>query len=144
MATEKPAAQKKKISNESALAQFDAWLEYYGLDFDDIVVQDGKESAETMKNTLIRAIVRLELEISVEGELSVIQHLKHPTANTTDIEYKDKVARARIAMGDGNNSESNRYAFMGALCGLPVVDLLKLKGSDMTIFSRLATVFSLV
>jgi hypothetical protein len=134
----------RKISKEVAEQQIESWLEYFGLDFNDIVIEDGKEAAETLMNTLVRAIMRGELEINVEDELRVTQHLKFPTENSEDITYLDKVAKARIAMGDSKNSNQRMYSFMAALAGVPHTDLMKLKGPDSTVFNRLATVFSMV
>ena len=133
-----------KISPEVAERQINDWLEYYGLDFNDIVIEDGKEAAQTLMNTLVRAIQRGELEINTEDGLNVIHRLKYPTANSEVITYQDKVAKARIAMGDGKNAQTRMYNFMGALAGLPASDLMKLKGPDATIFSRVSTVFSMV
>jgi hypothetical protein len=134
-----------KISADSAREQINSWLDYYGLDFADIVIEDGKEAAETLMNTLVRAIQRGELEISIEGDLEIIQHLRFPVEGVGDkITYLDKTGNAKIAMGKEKNDQIRMLCFMGALCGIEAKHLKKMKGSDATIRTRLATVFSMV
>lgn len=135
-----------KISAESAEAQIESWLDYFGLSFDDIVIEDGKEAAQTLMNTLVRAIQRGELEINTADALQVTQHLKFKTEQTEAITYTDKVSRARIAMdkSPAKHAQGRMYSFMAAMSGVPVSELMKLKGADATIFNRVATVFSMV
>ena len=138
-----------KLSKEAATAQIDNWLEYYGLDFNDIVKEEGKEAAETLMNTLTRAIERGELEILTEGEFQITHNLKFPIQKNEgekleQIIYKDKVGKARIAMGDSKNIHLQMYNFMGALSGIPGDMFSRLKGADNTVFTRISMVFSMV
>lgn len=145
METEKQT-KPQRISPESAQLQIEAWLDYFGLSFDDIVIEDGKEAAQTLMNTLVRAIQRGELEVNTESDLAVTQHLKFKTEQTEKITYTDKVSRARIAMdkSPAKHAQGRMYSFMAAMSGVPVSELMKLKGADSTIFNRVATVFSMV
>jgi hypothetical protein len=140
-----------KISKEAASAQIDNWLDYYGLDFNDIVKEEGKEAAETLMNTLTRAIMRGELEIVTEGEFQITHNLKFPIVKNKEsgdtieqIIFKDKVGKARIAMGDSRNIHLQMYNFMGALSGIPGNMFSQLKGADSTVFTRISMVFSMV
>lgn len=137
--------KKNVISEESAQLQIDAWMEYYGLDFGDIVIEDGEAAAKTLMNTLIRAIMRGELEIDSSDGLTIIQHLKHPTKKTEKITYSGKVSRARLAMDKaGKGQQASMYAFMASMSNLPTSELIRLDGSDVTVFNRIAVVFSMV
>ena len=135
-----------KISAESAELQIESWLDYFGLSFEDIEIDEGKEAAQTLMNTLVRAIQRGELEINTADEMIVTQHLKFKTEQTESITYTDKVSRARIAMdkSPAKHAQGRMYSFMAAMSGVPVSELIKLKGADATIFNRVATVFSMV
>jgi hypothetical protein len=137
------------LSKDAASAQIDNWLDYYGLDFNDIVKEEGKEAAETLMNTLVRAIMRGELEILTEGEFQITHNLKFPIQKNESeklekIIYKDKVGKARIAMGDSKNIHLQMYNFMGALSGIPGNMFSQLKGADNTVFTRISMVFSMV
>ena len=135
-----------KISEDVAEEQFSAFLQYYDNNFNDIEIEDGAEAAETMKNTLIRAIRRGDLEINTEDELVIKQILNKPIGEITSITYTDKVAKARLAMDHESpkKTQARMYAFMAALSDVPVSQLIKLKGVDHTVFSRLTAIFSMV
>ena len=135
-----------KISEEVAEEQFDSFLDYFDIDFNDIEVEDGAEAARTMKNTLIRAIRRGALEINVEGEFSIKQKLTHPIGEIDFITYTDKVARARLAMDHESpkRTQARMFAFMAALSETPVSQLIKMEGKDLSVFGRLTVIFSMV
>lgn len=134
------------ISEESAEEQFGEFLEYYQIEFKDIEIEDGPESAETLKNTLMRAIRRGQIEIKNDAGFSITHTLANPTDKTTSIVYHDKVAKARLAMDSVSpkKSQQRMYEFMSSMGNVPVSELTKLKGSDVSVFTRLATIFSLV
>lgn len=135
-----------KISEESAHEQIQTFLEYYGIEKKDIEIEDGVEAVQTMFNTLARAIRRGVLEIIDNGELEVIHHLARPIGDTTKIVYLDRVGRAKIAMDSVSSKkiQSRQNQFMATMGDVPESVLIKLKGFDSTVCSRLATVFSMV
>ena len=147
MTTTEKAVDKspKKISKESARAQIESWLNFYGLDFEDIELENGKETAKTIENTLVRAIQRGELEINIKGTAIVTQHLVIPIGSVKSIVYKgQRIGFSRIAMGKYNDGESGTYGFMAALSGVDYDDLMKLDGADLAIMRRVATLFIMV
>lgn len=136
--------KKNKISVENAELQFGSMLDYFDMSFSDIEIEDGEKAALTMKNFLVRSIQKGRLEVSIDaGELKVIHRLDFPTEKTTEIVYSDKFATAKIAMRKASD-EDKEPTFMSALSGVPAVEFSKLKAADVTTFSRLATVFSMV
>lgn len=138
--------EAKKISEKSAKDQIDSMLDYFGLSFDDIVREEGKAVAQTIENTLVRAIQRTELEINVEGGVVVTQHLKYPIGDIKRIDYKGKkLSLSRIAMDKGGESNQTRmYYFMAAMAGIEWENFLKLDGPDLTIYNRIVVLFSMV
>jgi hypothetical protein len=137
----------KVISEEAAQDQIDSWLNFYGLDFDDIVAYEGKAAAKTLINTLRRAIVEGCLEINVEDTCTITQHLTKTKIDNVDaISYVGKkIARSRIAMENGGeNQQSRMNAFMGAMSGVESKEFMKLDGFDLTIADRIFVVFSMV
>jgi hypothetical protein len=147
MSDEKATPKKKTISEDAAQAQLDEWLNFYGLDFEDIVAYEGKAAAKTLMNTLKRAIQRAELEINLDDSVTITQHLTKSKLDGTDtVSYvSKKIGRARVAMeSGGDNQQSRMNAFMGAMSGIESKEFMKLDGSDLTIADRIFVVFSMV
>lgn len=110
--------EEKKISKESAQKVFNEILEYYDIDFEDIVNDQGKEGAKTLENKLIRAIMagRIETKMSDDHNqgFQIIQHTR--TGKTVAYnEYGTKAARESAKQKD---SASAQYALLGSLSGL--------------------------
>ena len=135
----------KKISKESAQEQFNQWLNYYGLDFEDIEITDGEEAAKTMMNTIVRAIQRGELSIdSTEKGVVLTQKLVYPTEKISEIVYADRVGKAKKAQRSAGKNGDAMGTFMSALTDIPEIEFMNLRGSDITIFDRISIVFSMV
>ena len=137
---------EKKISDEVAEEQFESFLDYYRINFNDIEIEDGAEAARTMKNALVRAIQEGLLEVTAGDDLVIKQNLIKPIGEIDSITYTDKVAKARLAMDHESpkKTQARMLAFMAALSGVPVSVLLQLKGADYTIFGRIMAIFSMV
>jgi hypothetical protein len=137
-----------KISEESAKEQFDVFLRFYDLSFEDIEIEDGESVALTMRNYIVRSIRRGRLEILDDGaDLKVVHHLDRPTENSQSITYSDKVAEAKIAQRQitGKKEDQARQdAFMAVLGDVPATEFMKLRGADYALYGRLAVIFSLV
>lgn len=143
MTTEKNTP--KKISKESAKAQIESWLNFYGLDFEDIELENGEDAAKTITNTLVRAIQRGELEINIDGTAVVTQHLVRPIGSISKIEYKgNRIGYSRVAMEKYNDTETRTYGFLAAMSGVEFDDLMKLDGADLTVMKRISVVFGMV
>ena len=135
-----------KISEESAEDQFRTFLEYYGIEFNHIVIEDVAEAAETLKKMIVAAIRKGEVEVNInDGDLEIIQHLSRKTDKLEKIVYSDKIQKGLLAMDtvSSKHTQGRRFAFMAVLTDLPVSSLLQLKGRDSVVFSRLTTVFSM-
>ena len=148
MTTEKAP---KKISVESAQAQIDSFLEYYGIDKADMELEDGAEAVQTMLNTLNRAIQKGVLEVTdTDDDLVVIHRFARPvklqSGDVTEITYRDKVGKAKIAMDavSGKKNQSRMNHFMATMGDTTESVIINLKGFDAMVYSRLATVFSMV
>ena len=133
------------ISKESALEQIEVFLDYYGIDAEDLEIEDGEKAVKTMYNTLCRAIQKGNLEISMDsGDFVMTHNLKFPIGETDKITYTDKVPKAKLAAEKGKGAKSSQNLFMSAMGDVPVSVLTKLKGFDETVSSRIAVVFSMV
>ena len=134
------------ISEESARAQLDTFLDYYGLSVKDIEIEDGVEAVNTLINGLVRAIQAGKLEITEdENGFRVRQVLVRPLEGLTELVYQDKIAQAKIAMDSaGKKVQLRVYTFLEALTGAEVGQLIKLKGQDVTTLNRISVLFSMV
>lgn len=135
------------ISEEVARDQIQQLLDYYDIDQNDIVVDQGPEAVETVLNRLIRAIRKGYLEVSISGDtIKVIQHLQKPMGDVSTIEYSELMAKHKLAMdGIGDNKGNARmHALMASLASVPAESFRGLKGVDLSVMERLAVLFMVV
>lgn len=108
--------KKREISEESATKTFDEILEYYDIEIDDIVNDQGKEGAETLRNKLIRAIKdgRIETRMSenIEEGFQIIQH----TRRGVTVVYNEYNATAAEESDKEKTISGGRYRLLGSLC----------------------------
>ena len=138
---------ESKVSLEVAKDQMQEFLDYYDIDQDDIVVEQGPEAVKTIMNRLIRAIRSGNLEIRInDGSLSVIQRLRNPPGDILEITYKEIGGEAKRAMDAVPETKPalRMQTFMGYLSGLNADAIKKLKGADYSIVERLAILFMVV
>jgi hypothetical protein len=131
----------KTIGDLRAKEILQEWLDYYDIEFDDIVNEQGKEGAETAVNKLKRAIRngRLEIEEDPEKGLIVIQHTKK-----TVIKYGEISGKSKMEADKHKGNHSRLYAILGSLSGLGVDAIAKLKGKDLGLAECIAVVFLVV
>ena len=136
------------LSEESAAQQIETFLDYYGIDIKDYEPVDNADNAMQITiNGLTRAIMIGQLEITLESDsLLVVQKLTRPVGEVAELKYTDKIGQANRAMEvvKGDKVESRKDAFMATLSNTSASLMLKLKGSDRTLYGKIATVFSLV
>ena len=136
------------ISEEAAKDQLGVLLDYYDIDKNDIEIEQGPEALQTLMNGLVRAIRKGRLEISVGGEnkLIVVQHLKFPPGDVTEIPYGIVGQKAKMAMDrvKASKEQERKCAFMSSLAGLAPGGVDKFVAVDMGTMDRLATLFSMV
>ena len=121
------------------------FLDYYDIDQEDIVIEQGAVAIETILNRLIRAVRKGHLEIQ-DGGAKVVQHLKFPMGDVTQIIYGELSQKNKFAM-DGIPEKkpiARMNALMGSLAGVPGNALMSLKGVDLSVMERLATLFMVV
>lgn len=137
---------ENKISRENAELQIQEWFDYFLIDKEDIANEEGEEALNTIMNVITRGIQKGLLEINTEDGLMVRQHLRQDIDGISQIEYVDKVAKAKIAMGTSKtkNAQIRMNEFMSTLGDVPTQVLGKMQGADLTIFGRVALVFSMV
>lgn len=136
---------KITISKQSAADQMKIFLDFYDIDQNDIVIEQGPEAIETILNRLIRAISTGNIEIQDNGA-KVVQHLKKPIGELSTITYGELSATNKMAM-DGlaaNKNNAKVLALMGSLAGVPGSALMNIKGVDLSIMERLFTLFMVV
>lgn len=138
-----------KISEESAEEQLQAFFDFYFVNPNDLEIENGPETVNTIRNTLIRAIIKGHVSIDAYPKLEITQNLINPldmkNGVLSEIKYLDKLGVAGIARDKSGSVETQRMnAYMGALSGVPANVFLKLEGADMTIMTRIAMLFTLV
>jgi hypothetical protein len=134
-----------EISEGEAFKQMGDFMDYYDINVNDIVISEGPDAIETILNRLIRGIRSGMLEIKLDAKAGIIieQHLKYSPEPTT-LRYSKLVARHKKAMGGSKDDEVRMIKFVAAITSIPEAEIGKLVGPDMSIMSRLATLFMVV
>ena len=136
------AVEKKEIelSKESAQAIIKEWFDHYDIDFSDIVNDQGKEGAETVRNKLTRAIKKGRLQTKKENGFEVIQHLTDGKTLT----YGELSGKHMIEGEKAKGSISGMYAMLGSLAGIEKTAIENLKGKDLGLAHAVGTIFLVV
>lgn len=141
-----PVHKKREISEESAEKQFNDWIDYYFIDFDDIISDQGKNGAKKIKNVLVRAIRKgiIEFKQSSDPEegFQVIQN----TTTGKRIAYNEYNIVGLEEFDKGKGTSEAQFRLLGSLCGLGY-DTLKSKkymmAPDIKIAENISTIFLL-
>jgi len=134
--------EKYKLSEEVAREQMQVFMDSYKIDKNDLAVDQGPESIETILNRLIRAIRTGQLEIIDGGCIRL--NLVVPFGDTKDLTFGRLTGTAQRAYADIKNTFSAHMAQMGSLCNLPPSKLSTLDPVDLSIVQRLSTLFTVV
>ena len=136
----------KDISEESAKNTFNKILDYYDIDFEDIVNDQGKEGAKTLQNKFIRAIRKGRVETNVDDDpkkgFQIIQHLS--TGKT--ITYNEYNATAAEESDKGKGSSAMQYHLLASLSGkgVPYIkNATNFRGPDVKLAEYIAILFLL-
>lgn len=128
------------IQREPAEEIFNELLEYYDIDFKDIEIDQGEEGALTVKNKLVRGIMRGRMETDTTDQkegFQIIQHIRDGTSVTYheyDITALEEATKSKGVKG---------VALMGSLCDKGLPRLRQLRGPDLKFVEFLAVLFSL-
>lgn len=141
-----PKDKKRELSKESAQAVFDEILEYYDIDFSDIVNDQGKEGAETLKNKLVRNIMAGRIETNQSEDLDegfqIIQH----TRRGVTVVYNEYGAKPAEESDKAKGVSAAHYRLAGSLSGKGA-DYIKSKknfsGPDIKLLEYIMTLFLL-
>lgn len=137
---------KKIISKESAQDVFDGILEYYDIDFEDIVNDQGKDGAKTVQNKFIRAIMSGRIETNIHDDakkgFQIIQHTR-PGETVVYNEYNLKAARESAKAKDSTSAQFCLLASMSGL-GVPYFENVKnFRGPDLKLAEYISILFLL-
>ncbi len=138
--------KKPKISEESAGETFQGILDFYDIDFEDIVNDQGKEGAQTLRNKFIRAIQKGKVETNQSDDpdkgFQIIQNL----STGQIIAYNEYNAKAAEESDKGKGVSSAQYRLLGSLSGKGV-DFIKnnkvFRGPDLKLAEYIAVIFLL-
>lgn len=135
-------AEGLKVSVETATAQIKSFMKSYDIDQNDLVIDQGPESIETIVNRLIRAITTGQLEILDDGRVRL--NLVKPFNDVKDLTFERLTGTAQRAYADIKNTFSAHMAQMGSLGNIPPSKLSTLDPVDLSIIQRLSTLFTVV
>lgn len=142
-----------KISKEIAQEQLDVLLDYYLVDLEDVDQTEGfyrkKDDTEEAKRSFCKRILRYIqhglVEISSEEGLTVIQRLRNPVGDITQISYKtlDGKAQTQMKHASDNDYAGKILCLMGALSQIPggATTLAKCSGPDAGVIQCLGLFF---
>lgn len=144
-----------EISKETADQQLELLFDYYEIELEKRLKADNAEKAQAVaddvKDILARAIMKGRLEItedeeSTHGEIKIIQRLRRPVGNVTEIRYYEVTGKARTAMKDVDKGSPHQklYSLLAAISRQPIAVFLNMGGVDLTCAETLFTIFSLV
>ena len=138
--------QKNKLSEEAARNIFNELLDYYDIDFEDIVNDQGKEGAQTLQNKFIRAIMKGKIETNhsqdPEEGFQIIQHL----STGSSVAYNEYNAKAAEESDKGKGVSASQYMLLGSLCqkGADYIKSNKVfRGPDLKLAEYIAVLFLL-
>jgi len=129
------------ISNESAQEQVKAFLDYYDLDLDGIADEDQRKNVMGAVDRLVRHIQAGRVEIGMSGDsLAVTQHLQ----GGASLAYQELTGSIRLEADKGNGVIGRMYCTVGALTGVGLAGIKKLRGKDVSAAECLGVLFLLV
>lgn len=117
MDTVETEEKKPRISEKSAEKSVQELLDYYEVEFEDIVNDQGKEGAKTWKNKIARAFQKERLETKIDDDpekgFCIIQH----TSTGKSFTYKEYNHKAATAYAKQKDSASASFSLLGSLSG---------------------------
>lgn len=140
--SEDSSQDKNKMSEESARSQMQDFMDSYDIDQNDLVIDQGPESIDTILNRLVRAVRSGQLEILDGGRARL--NLVVPFGGTASLTFERLTGTAQREYAKDKNSFSAHMAQMGSLCNLPPSKLATLDPRDLSIVQRLSTLFTVV
>lgn len=129
-----------KISEESAKASIEAFLESYDLSW-----EDSRLFLQIACTDLIRFVRLGRIEIEVEnGSVKIAQNLRYPVLDVSRLEYAELKGRHKEIVGKNANQDSlvsRQFVLLAAMSGEPEKLFSELKKSDLSAAETLGTIF---
>lgn len=138
LAAQKSARTLRTVSEESAQAQLDAFMEYYDIELDDL---PGKASdgIKAGCKKIVRAIMNGRLTIDASGEtIAVVQFLQQSELKYAELGGPSKVAMKEAGEGD---HYSKVYCLVGSLTSVGETGIRGLKGKDLGLAESLGALY---
>lgn len=130
------------LSEEAASETFQELLDFYDIDFEDIVNDQGSEAAKTLRNKFIRAIRKGRIETNLSDDpaqgFQIIQH----TMDKKTFTYNEYNARAAEESDKGKGVSASQYRLLGSLSGKGTA-IKKMRGPDLKLAEYIAVLFLL-
>lgn len=133
---------KYQMSEETARAQMQSFMDSYDIDQKDLVIDQGPESIDTILNRLVRAVRTGQLEILADGRARL--NMVAPFGDSKALTFERLTGTAQREYAKDKNTFSAHMAQMGSLCNLPPSKLATLDPVDLSIVQRLSTLFTVV
>ena len=134
----------KAISEESARAELNKFLEYYGLDIDEVILESDEQSEQRNRKRTIGRIIKAirEERLQVIDEGGVIK-LSQKLKNKSELVYGELSGRAKVAMKNCGETDyhGRMYALCGALTGIGDAGVHKIKGQDLSLLECIGNIF---
>jgi hypothetical protein len=137
-----------KLSNESAIAELDRFMNYYEID----VTGVGEEAPDDFVEMIAPAVKRVvkairlgRLEVGEDG-CTLIQTLRNPPGEANTITYGEMSGKAKVAMKgkDINDHFGRMYSMLGSMSGLGENAIMGLKGVDLSLAESLGVLFFII
>jgi len=133
-----------KLSDESAKAIFNEFLEYYDIAFSDIISERGQNAAEQLQKKIVRAIQRGDLQTQMSDKIEEGLQIIQTTSRGVVITYNEYNATANMEADKGRSVAETYYRLLGSLCGKGVDFITNKKNfapKDLKIAECLAVLF---
>ncbi len=141
-----PPISEYKLSVVAAKEIFQEILDFYDIDFEDIVNDQGKEGAETLRNKLIRAIRKGKIETHMSDDPEKGFQIIQNSSTGITLAYNEYNATSAEESDKGKGISAMQYRLLGSLCGKGT-DYIKnrkiLRGPDLKLAEYIAVIFLL-
>jgi len=129
-----------KISSEVAQDQLDIMIDYYEIDID-IMSESIRENVAFALEKIKQAIKKGRVEITNDKDLKIIQKLKTPINDVTEIVYGPATAKSKLQIKDKDDQYKKVYKLMASVSGEQSASIFKLSLVDASILECLGLVF---
>lgn len=148
------AKKELRLSEESAKAQLELFLDWYGMDYEEMFGSDStapEAAKEAVSKRIFKRLRQGYFEVKEEeskGEMTlvVVQHLDKPVHGKKELKYKEIKGshRSSVKVSQGENETAQMYHFLGAVTGEGKSFFDSLRGVDIGVADMIGYLFLLV